>query len=119
MDSSVVTNALTPEKVRLSSRVNAVSGFGGEGKTIRGGYGDLIFKNGGRLEIPSLATFLDRIPQDWDWIKKGSAQAALTVLQDYSFEQGDIHLTYLPPQGRLRLNLRGSQGARDVDISIR
>ena len=119
MDSSVVTNALTPEKVRLSSRVNALTGFGGEGKTIRGGYGDLMFKNGGRLEIPSLATFLDRIPQDWDWIKKGSAKAALSVLQDYSFEQGDIHLTYLPPHGRLRLNLRGSQGSRDVDISLR
>ena len=119
MDSSVVTKALTPEKVRLSSRVNAVTAFGGEGKTIRGGYGDLIFKKGGRLEIPSLAPFLDRIPQDWDWIKKGSAQVALSVLQDYSFEQGDIHLTYLPPHGRLRLNLRGPQGARDVDISLR
>ncbi|NBS13980.1 MAG: hypothetical protein EBT57_04070, partial [Verrucomicrobia bacterium] len=61
----------------------------------------------------------DRIPQDWDWIKKGSAKAALSVLQDYSFEEGDIHLTYLPPHGRLRLNLRGPQGVRDVDISLR
>lgn len=119
MDSSTVTKALTPDQVRLSSRVTAVTGFGGEGKTIRGGYGDLIFKNGGRLEIPSLAAFVDRIPQDWDWIKKGSAKAALSVLQDYSFEEGDIHLTYLPPCGRLRLNLRGPQGVRDVDISLR
>ena len=119
MDSSIITKALTPDQVRLSSRVTAVTGFGGEGKIIRGGYGDLIFKNGGRLQIPSLAPFVDRIPQDWDWIKKGSAKAALSVLQDYTFEEGDIHLTYLPPHGRLRLNLRGPQGVRDVDISLR
>ena len=119
MDSSIVTKALTPNQVRLSSLVTAVAGFGGEGKTIRGGYGDLMFKNGGRLQIPALAAFVDRIPQDWDWIKKGSAKAALSVLQDYSFDEGDIHLTYLPPCGRLRLNLRGPQGVRDVDINLR
>ena len=119
MESSVVTDSLTPEQVRLNSLVNAVAAVGGEGKIIRGGYGDLTFKNGGRLRIPSISALVDRIPNDWDWIKKGSAKAALSVLQDYSFDEGNIHLTYLPPNGRLRLNLTGPQGVRDVDIRLR
>ena len=119
MESAVVTDALTPEQVRLSSLVDALATVSAEGKNVRGGWGRLTFQQGGRLQIPSVARLADRIPQDWDWIKKGSAKAALSVLEDYSFDQGEIRLTYLPPQGRLKLNLRGPQGLRDIDIQLR
>jgi len=119
MESGVVTDALTPDQFRLSSLVDALATVSAQGKHIRGGWGRLIFKDGGRLQIPSVAKLADRIPQDWDWIKKGSAKAALSVLENYSFDQGEIRLTYLPPQGRLKLNLRGPQGLRDIDIQLR
>jgi len=119
MESAVVTDALTPDQFRLSSLVDALAVVSAQGPNIRGGWGHLNFKDGGRLRIPSVAKLADRIPQDWDWIKKGSAQAALSVLEDYSFDQGEIRLTYLPPQGRLKLNLRGPQGLRDIDIQLR
>ncbi|NBU69660.1 MAG: hypothetical protein EBS49_08660, partial [Verrucomicrobia bacterium] len=108
-----------PEQVRLSSLVDALATVSAEGKNVRGGWGRLTFQQGGRLQIPSVARLADRIPQDWDWIKKGSAKAALSVLEDYSFDQGEIRLTYLPPNGRLKLNLRGPQGLRDIDIQLR
>lgn len=119
MESGVVTDALTPDQFRLSSLVDALAVVSAQGKHIRGGWGHLTFKDGGRLRIPSIAKLANRIPQDWDWIKKGSAKAALSVLEDYSFDQGEIRLTYLPPQGRLNLNLRGPQGLRDIDIHLR
>ena len=119
MESAVVTDALTPDQFRLSSLVDALAVVSAQGKHVRGGWGHLTFKDGGRLQIPSVAKLADRIPQDWDWIKKGSAKAALSVLEDYSFDQGEIRLTYLPPQGRLKLNLRGPQGLRDIDIQLR
>jgi len=119
MESAVVTDALTPDQFRLSSLVDALAVVSAQGPNIRGGWGHLTFKDGGRLRIPSVAKLADRIPQDWDWIKQGSAQAALAVLEDYSFDQGEIRLTYLPPQGRLKLNLRGPQGLRDIDIELR
>jgi hypothetical protein len=119
MESAVVTDALTPDQFRLSSLVDALAVVSAQGKHVRGGWGHLTFKDGGRLRIPSVAKLADRIPQDWDWIKKGSAQAALSVLEDYSFDQGEIRLTYLPPQGRLKLNLRGPQGLRDIDVQLR
>ena len=119
MESAVVTDALTPDQFRLSSLVDALAVVSAQGKDVRGGWGHLTFRDGGRLRIPSVAQLADRIPQDWAWIKKGSAQAAPAVLEDYSFDQGEIRLTYLPPQGRLKLNLRGPQGLRDIDISLR
>ncbi len=119
MESAVVTDALTPDQFRLSSLVDALATVSAQGKHIRGGWGHLTFKDGGRLQIPSVARLAERIPQDWDWIKQGSAKAALSVLEDYSFDQGEIRLTYLPPEGRLKLNLRGPQGLRDIDISLR
>ena len=119
MESTVVTDALTPDQFCLSSLVDALAVISAQGKHVRGGWGHLTFKDGGRLQIPSVAKLADRIPQNWDWIKKGSAQAALSVLEDYSFDQGEIRLTYLPPQGRLKLNLRGPQGLRDIDIQLR
>jgi hypothetical protein len=119
MESACVTDALTPDQFRLSSLVDALAVVSAQGKHVRGGWGHLTFKDGGRLQIPSVAKLADRIPQDWDWIKKGSAKAALSVLEDYSFDQGEIRLTYLAPQGRLKLNLRGPQGLRDIDIQLR
>ena len=119
MESAVVTDALTPDQFRLSSLVDALAVVSAQGKHVRGGWGHLTFKDGGRLQIPSVAKLAARIPQDWDWVKKGSAKAALSVLEDYSFDQGEIRLTYLPPQGRLKLNLRGPQGLRDIDIQLR
>ena len=108
MESAVVTDALTPDQFRLSSLVDALAVVSAQGPNIRGGWGHLTFKDGGRLRIPSVAKLADRIPQDWDWIKKGSAKAAISVLEDYSFDQGEIRLTYLPPQG-----------LRDIDIQLR
>ena len=119
MESAVVTDALTPDQFRLSSFVDALATVSAQGKHIRGGWGHLTFKDGGRLQIPSVAKLAERIPKDWDWIQQGSAKAALSVLADYSFDEGEIRLTYLPPQGRLKLNLRGTQGLRDIDINLR
>jgi hypothetical protein len=97
--------------------VDAIVNVNAQGKNIRGGYGTISFHHGGRLDIPALQAAEDRIPSDWNWIKKGSARAALSVIRSYGFSEGEIRAVYNPPAGRLTLNLRGPEGKRDITLN--
>ncbi|NBS07240.1 MAG: hypothetical protein EBS69_07565, partial [Verrucomicrobia bacterium] len=117
MESRVITDALTPGSFELRSKVDALVNVNAQGKNIRGGYGTISFRHGGRLEIPALQAAEDRIPPDWNWIKRGSARAALGVIRSYGFSEGEIRAVYNPPAGRLTLNLRGPEGKRDITLN--
>ena len=117
MESRVITDALTPGSFELRSKVDALVNVNAQGKNIRGGYGTISFRHGGRLEIPALQAAEDRIPPDWNWIKRGSARSALGVIRSYGFSEGEIRAVYNPPAGRLTLNLRGPEGKRDITLN--
>ncbi|HCP06618.1 MAG TPA: hypothetical protein DIT30_05250 [Verrucomicrobiales bacterium] len=117
MESRVITDALTPGSFQLQSKVDALVSVNAQGKNIRGGYGTISFREGGRLQIPALRAAADRIPKDWSWIKQGSARAALEVIRNYGFAEGEIRAVYQPPAGRLTLNLRGPEGKRDITLN--
>jgi hypothetical protein len=117
MESRVITDALTPGTFQLRSIVDAIVNVNAQGKDIRGAYGTISFRNGGQLAIPALQAAEDRIPADWNWIKQGSARAALGVIRNYNFSEGEIRAVYHPPGGRLTLNLRGPEGKRDITLN--
>ncbi|MCX6935546.1 MAG: hypothetical protein NTZ01_05055, partial [Verrucomicrobia bacterium] len=117
MESRVVTDALTPTSFRLTSHVDALVNISAQGKEIRGGYGTMTFRDGGRLQIPALDDTEQRIPKNWNWIKQGSARAALNLIRNYNFASGEIRAVYQPPGGRLSLNLRGPEGKRDIQLN--
>jgi hypothetical protein len=117
MESRVITDALTPGTFQLRSTVDAIVNVNAQGKDIRGAYGTISFRNGGQLAIPALQAAEDRIPADWNWIKQGSARAALGVIRNYNFSEGEIRAVYHPPGGRLTLNLRGPEGKRDITLN--
>ena len=117
MESRVVTDALCPTSVRLTSKVDANAYVSAQGKEIRGGFASMTFHHGGRLQIPALDGTAKRIPKDWDWIKQGAAKAALEVIQNYGFDSGEIRATFQPPSARLTLNLQGREGKRDIELN--
>ena len=117
MESRVITDALTPGTFQLRSTVDAIVNVNAQGKDIRGAYGTISFRNGGQLAIPALQAAENRIPADWNWIKQGSARAALGVIRNYNFSEGEIRAVYHPPGGRLTLNLRGPEGKRDITLN--
>ena len=117
MESRVVTDALCPTSLRLTSKVDANAYVSAQGKEIRGGFASMTFRHGGRLQIPALEGTAQRIPRDWDWIKQGAAKAALEVIQNYGFDSGEIRATFQPPSARLTLNLEGREGKRDIELN--
>ena len=117
LESRVVTDALCPTSMRLTSQVDANAFVSAQGKEIRGGFASMTFRNGGRLHIPALDGTEHRIPKDWNWIKQGAAKAALGVIQNYGFDSGEIRATFQPPTARLSLNLQGREGKRDIELN--
>lgn len=116
VDVEPVTKLLTPENFLMKGPVESHFLVRGEGTKIVGLGGKVKLDQPGRLSLPSVQDVLDRIPEEWNSLKKEGARIVLEAFQTYDYHRGESEFAYIPPESFLRLDLEGKQGKRNFDI---
>ncbi|MGD9896857.1 MAG: hypothetical protein AB7T14_07295 [Candidatus Methylacidiphilaceae bacterium] len=86
------------------------------GTSFQNAFGFLTLDGPGRLEIREIDAFLQRLPADWTPTKRQLIQILAQSVRNYAYSVGFLSLSYALPESRLRLELRGPDGRRNIKI---
>ena len=115
-DLGAATRGLSPGQVSATGRGAGRITAAGSGREARDVRGEFRCLTPGTLTIHRVDTLVNKIPADWNQIKRAVVLRLLDTLRHYRFTSGTAAFGWHPPLSRFDLALDGAEGKRNVAL---
>lgn len=116
VDSAPIAKKLAPSYLNLTGILQGSLAVNGESQDVLRSTGKLTLQPPGVLEIKSIDNLVQRLPADWNPIKKDLTTIVLEAFRTYNYTSGELNMDYQMPLSEVSLKLKGIQGERNFTI---
>lgn len=117
VDSEPMIAKLAPAYLSLNGILNGKLAVKGRATEIVQTTGDLKLQPPGVMQIKSVDQLIQKMPADWNFIKRDLITIALESFRTYNYTKGELTLDYQNPTAVGKLSLSGLQGERNFTVN--
>jgi hypothetical protein len=117
VDSAPIATKLAPSYLALSGKLQGELTVQGRSRDVVKSFGKLQLEPPGVLEIKSIDQLKQRLPADWNFVKRDLTKILLDSFRRYNYTSGVLSLDYQPPRAVGKLTFQGLQGSRDFTVN--
>jgi hypothetical protein len=118
MDTGPLTKVLVPDTFLMEGRVSLKVIAEGRDKVVGETTGEFQTTTPGWFDITKLDAVLEKLPPEWNNLKRGLAELSLNALKRFDYDKGAGSLYFQNSAGELNLRFAGDYGSRELNFYL-